>query len=324
MNSPNIQSGIDTVLSAKDKRYPCHVNRISQLDDPCLRRLYYYRHDWDKAKPTELSLQGIYETGNILEPVISRIISETGEATSPKWRIVGTQTTTNDSLLKEHQISGTIDGFLQIRNEGEQWQTIGVVDIKTVNPNIYQTLTDYQSLGRYFWTKKWRGQLMLYSLAHNLGRCFLLLVNKTNLYDMRLLDFEVDMAYCDELLAKAKAVNKAIKTDTPPPQINNANECQRCSFFAFCSPNLKSTGDLKMIENNELAVILDRLSELETAADEYADLEKQRDALLSKGQDVICGNWMVMWKKSIKHYKEQLAKAAHDQESWSKTITKLA
>ena len=76
----DISTGLQAVLKSKKKTFPQHVNRISQLDDPCLRRLYYARHDWDKATETDDGLQGIFETGNVLEPIIERIASEYGIA----------------------------------------------------------------------------------------------------------------------------------------------------------------------------------------------------------------------------------------------------
>lgn len=316
----DIQNGIKTVLKRKKKVIQQHVNRISALDDVCLRRLYYMRHDWDKAVETEDSLQGIFETGNILEPIIERVVSEIGQSSNPLWRIVGTQTSTNDNLLKEYQISGTIDGFLQVYNEDGQWETLGVVDIKTMSPNVFPQINDYESLGRYSWTRRYRGQVMLYALAHNLENCFLLLVNKQNLYDMKLISFPVDMAYCDGLLAKAKAVNKAVETENPPAKINDPDECPKCKFFSFCCPELSTGGNLQVVDNVELETILDRMEELQPEVDEYEELQKVRDNILAKGQDLACGKWLVQWKAIEKNFKAQPAKEAFTRQEWRKTI----
>lgn len=317
----DIEKGIHEVLEPKRKAYPCHVNRISQLDDPCLRRLYYHRTAWDKATPIDDSLAGIFETGNVLEPAIERIVSEVGRASDPPWRIVGNQMPTNDKLLKEFQISGTIDGLMQIQNG--QWNTEGVIDIKTASPNVYPTITDYASLARYPWTRKYRGQLMLYSLAHNLEKCYILFVNKSNLYEMKLVEFPVDMAYCEELLQKARKVNEAVASEEPPAQINDPDECPKCAWFSYCMPNLKTGGNLKVINNEELEIVLDRLSELDPAVSEYKDLEKVRDNLLTRGQDIACGHWLVQWKCIKKHFKASPAKPEYEREEWRKTIVRV-
>lgn len=314
----DIQSGLAAVLESKKTTYPCHVNRISALDDPCVRRLYYMRHDWDKAEPTDNGLQGIFETGNLLEPIIERIVSEVGLASNPPWRIVGTQTATNDELLKQYQISGTIDGFMQVKNG--DWQTVGVVDIKTMSTNIFQTINDYSSLLKYPWTRKYRGQLMLYSLAHNLETCFILLVNKNNLYNMKLIEFPLDMDYCEGLFQKAARVNRAIKDEAPPEKLNDPDECPRCKFASLCCPDFTTGKDVQINDNAELEAILNRLEELDPQASEYAELEKQRDACLTKGTDTVCGKWLVTWKKTVTEYK---AKSAYTLDIWRKKIVKV-
>lgn len=319
----NIKTGISSVLSAKKKVYPMHVNRISALDDPCNRRLYYMRTAWDKAEPITDDLQGVFETGTILEPVIERIVSEVGLACSPRWRIVGTQTTTNDRLLKEYQISGTIDGFLQVEVDG-QWVTQGVVDIKTMSPNILPQISTYQDLLKYSWTRKYRGQLMLYALAHNYENCFILAVNKSNLFDMKLIQFQVDMEYCESLLQKAKSVNTAIETETSPEGINDPGECPKCRYCSYCCPDLKTGGNLQMIDNSELEGILDRMNELEPACDEYDELKKMRDGILREGQDIACGHWLVQWKQIQKNIKPQPAKDGTTRLEWRKTIQRVA
>lgn len=315
----DIQSGIAATLQRKKKVIQQHVNRVSAMDDPCLCRLYFMRHDWDKALETDDGLQGIFETGNILEPVIERIVSEVGQNSTPRWRIVGSQMSTNDNLLKEYQISGTIDGFLQIELNGE-WVTIGVIDIKTMSPNIYAQIHDYNSLGKYFWTRRYRGQLMLYALAHNIEQCFILCVNKSNLYNMKLVNFPLDMGYCDGLLEKAEIINKAIKTETPPEKINDPDECPKCKFFSFCCPDISTGGNLQIIDNEELEQILDNMAELESTVNRYKELQAERDGILVKGQDLACGQWLVVWKKITKQFKPQPAKEGFSREEWRKSI----
>ena len=316
----DIQSGVHAVLEAKKKTFPQHVNRISALDDPCVRRLYYMRVAWDKATPIDDSLQGVFSTGNVFEPVIERIVSEVGMASDPQWRIVGSQMPTNDKLLKEFQISGTIDGFLQVFID-DKWLTLGEIDIKTSSPNIYPRLVDYDSLSRYPWTRGYRGQLQLYSLANNMEMCYILFVNKSNLFDMRLISFPVDMTYCDGLLAKAAHVNEAIMRAVPPTAINDPDTCPKCRWFSHCAPDITTGGNLEVIDNDELQAVMDNMGDLQGAADEYKELAKTRDQMLVKGRDVACGSWLVQWTNIKKHFKAQPAKVSRETTEWRKVIT---
>lgn len=316
MSSIDLQASIASVLEKRKKIFPQHVNRISSIDDPCIRRLYFARHDWDKKSPVDTGLQGVFETGNILEPVIERIVSEVGTAGKPKWRIVGTQTPTNDDMLKAHQISGTIDGFLQIENDGK-FETAGVIDIKTMSPNIFARMHTLNDLDRFEWTKKYRGQVELYALAHNLETGYLLLVSKQNLYDMKLIEVPVDMDHCESLLRKADIVNEAIKTETLPDGINDAAVCGRCWFKSFCCPEYLTGEGVFVNDDSDMESIFDRLAELESVKKEIKALEQERDAKLVKGRDMVCGRFIVTWKEIHVHRKAQEAK---DTTQWRKNI----
>lgn len=317
----DLASGLHDILAAKKGPRPQHVNRISSLDDPCVRRLYYARAAWDKGSPIDDTLQGIFETGTILEPVIGRILSEVGEAGRPPWRIVGSQVRTRDSLLAKYEISGQIDGFLEAANGNGTWTTLGVVDIKTMSAHSFAAVREYEDLARYPWTRRWRGQLMLYALAHDLERCFILGVNKTNLYDMRLIEFPLDMEYCEGLLKKAEVVNEAIASGEPPAGVNDPDICPDCPWYAFCAPDLATGGRLTISTSEELAAVLDRLEELKATKAEIASLEAERDSMLLPSENVACGDWLVTWKKLEIHYKAQEARTV---EQWRKKIVRAA
>jgi hypothetical protein len=313
---PNIQAGLKAILDRENTTHPQHVNRISGLDDPCERRLYYARVDWDKAKPKDTGLMGVLKTGSTLEPVIERIVSEAGAASDPLWRIVGQQMPTNDDFLQKWQISGTVDGFLQtydgptVRPTQFNWLTRGVVDIKTCSPNIYPRLNCYDDLALYPWTRAWRGQLQLYAIAHDMEDCYILLVNKQNLYDMKFIHFKVDMDYVEGLLKKAERTNKAIEHRELPAQLSDPDVCPKCQWFSWCTPDIETGGNLGIVDNEELASVLDAMYLLEPHVADHKKLESQRDQMLVKGQDMVVGNWIIQWKKTINGH-------------WRKTIKRM-
>ena len=314
----NIADGLNKVLERGKKPWPSHVNRISELDDPCVRRLYYKRTAWDKAEKRNDGFQGILETGKVLEPVIERIISEAGAAADTPFRIVGSQTKTNDKLLKDYEISGSIDGFLQeYLAVQDEWKTLGVCDIKTSNPNIFANLNSYDDLMKYSWTRKYRGQLMMYALAHNVTKCYIIFVNKSNLYEMKIIEFELDFEYAESLLQKAKQVNAAVRSTVAPPKYNSPDECPKCEFRHICLPEYATGGNMKVEDNEELESILERIDSLAESKKEMSKLEKARDIILVKGQDVTVGRFLVTWKKGVTNYK---AKEAYTAETWRKKI----
>jgi hypothetical protein len=310
ITTESIQEAVSKLMAAKNRPYPQYTNRISQLDHPCERQLFYQRTAWDKASPRSPYFQGILETGTTLEPVIMRNLSEIGEAHDPKFRIVGQQMPTNDKFLKDLEISGSIDGFFQqMVCEGLpsqsgaidcrwMWKTVSVCDVKTSDPNVFRSLSDFDSLGKYAWTRSYRGQLSLYAIAHNLEWCTLIFVNKSNLWDVKLIHFQVDMEYVERLLKKAERINLAVACNEPPEGINNPDTCPNCPFFSWCAPDFTTGGNLKIVDDTELEAVMDRMGELSEANEEYEDLKKQRDEMLVKGQDVAVGRWLVTWKQA--------------------------
>lgn len=314
--------GITTVLGRLKKRFPQQANRLSNLDDPCERRLYYRRAEWDKAATVDDGLQGIFETGNRLEPIIMEILGEIGRASNPPWRIVGNQQPVKDSLMLRYQITGTIDGILQRRiPEAAPWANVAVCDVKTMSPHVFAAINSYEDLGKYPWTRSYRGQLMGYALGMNLTDCVIIAVNKSNLYDIKAIEFPLDLDYMDGLLEKAERVNMAVSAGTPPAGINTKAECSRCPFLGFCCPPLETGGNMEIVDNPELEAILEALDRLEASADQYSALEKERDALLQQGKDVCVGRFKVSWKK-VEGTRKPSAGGSYSY--WRKSIEKIA
>ncbi len=293
----NVQAGIDKILESKKKPRPITANHCSSLDDPCLRRLYYRRTAWELATPVDSGLAGIWATGSKLEPVIENIINEVGLNSTPRWRIIAKQIETRDTLFDEHQITGTIDGLFQVEIDGK-WTTLGVADIKTMSGNIYPNINCYADLDRYPWTRGYKGQLQLYSLAHNYEQCFIIAVSKQNLYNIKIIQFPVDFAYCDRLLVNAKIVNEAVFLDSPPGKRNHPDQCTDCQFAALCKPEYATGGDISIEVCAELEEILLKLEGFDLARKKIKELESRRDFLLVKGKDIVVGEYMVTWKQA--------------------------
>jgi len=317
---PDIQEALDVYLEKQKDVYPCRVNRISQIGHECERFLYYSRHNWKDQVPPNNRLQGAFSTGNILEPVIERIISEVGASAVPAFRIVGAQTPTDDRLLNNFQISGSIDGFLQVKGH-QDWFTAGVVDIKTSSPNVFATLDGVESLSRYAWTKRYIAQLTLYALAHNQEHCVLLFVNKSNLYDMKLIGWQLDMGFAESLLQKAKRVNEALEKDEPPEKVNDPNICKGCQFEHICIPEFTVGDGVAISTDEDLEALLIRREELSETSKEARAVDRQIDKKLEAygHKQLVAGDFIILWKSGVRHIK---AADAHKVETWSKKIIK--
>lgn len=312
-----ISENIQTLVSKNRKPMPCRSNRASALGDPCIRKLVYMRTAWDKALPPSESLAGIFETGNRLESVIERILSEAGQSANPRWRIVGAQISIKDNLLEQYEISGHIDGILQTEESG-QWDNLAVVDIKTSSPHVFASLDGIESLEKYPWTAKYIAQLSIYALGLNLEKCCLIFIDKSNLFSAKTILWDLDYGYAEELLAKAKAINKHVNEGTLPDKINRPDICGRCEFAAYCMPELAGTGNMIINDDSELADMLQRRGELEPAKKEFDAIESTLKKRLVEGQDIICGQFAIEWQQ-----KERKAYQVPAANYWQKKITHL-
>ncbi len=305
----NLAPAIAKVMATKKRAYPCHVNRISSMGHPCERYLYHCRVDWDKAKTIPDSLQGVFMQGHTLEPIlVAHFNLELGPACDPPLRIVGQQVTTADSLLAEYEISGSIDGFLQRRESRgsddngatyTKWETFAVVDIKTAGQNPYRGYFDLQSLYTHTWSTGYIAQLMLYSFAHNLDKCVLFFVDKSNIYaNWKCVEFDVDLGYVEELLQKAGRVNEAVKAKMPPlDRINRPDYCKECRFAHICMPDLHIGTETKIITSPDVIGAVKEHMRLKPLKSQAVAAEKRMKETLVAGQNAVAGDYMLEWSR---------------------------
>ena len=312
-----IEKSVEEILGEKRGNRPCHTNRCSQLGDPCERRLFYHRTAWDRAVPISTGLAGIFETGNELEPLVERHLSEIGSRAKPRFRIVGQQQTTRDALFDAHKISGTVDGFLQVQTDN-QWRTVAVVDIKTANPMIFESLDGVDSLSNYPWMAKYRAQLMLYALAHDLEWCVLVFVNKSNLWQFKTVVFPLDYGYAESLIRKADRINEAVENNEPPPKLNQPAECGRCEFAHICMPELVGSGTLEISTDEELEELLLERESLQEANKRWNQIDGILKKRLVPGTDLAVGSFVIEWIR--KQRKEMVIPAS---EYWQKKIERV-
>lgn len=295
----NLAPAIEKALEPLKKSYPCHVNRISSMGHPCERYLYHCRVDWDKSRTIATSLAGIFEQGKTLEPILmAHFNTKIGPNCDPPLRIVGQQATTADNLLAEYEISGSIDGLLQQHDAYTNlWITLAVVDIKTAGQNPYRGYCDLQSLYAHTWSTGYIAQLMLYSFAHNLEKCVIFFVDKSNIYaNWKAVEFDVDFAFIEELLQKARRVNEAVKAKTPPEtKIDRPDYCKECRFAHICMPDLEIGAETKIITSGEVIGAITEHMRLKPFGLQAVAAGKRMRDMLVPGQNAVAGPYMLEW-----------------------------
>jgi len=319
--------GVQEYLSRNTQAFPHKSNWASLLGSRCLRQLVYYRTDWNKIPNVSVELAGIFETGKFLEPHIIHIYNQIALDTHQAWRLSNTGKSISDKTLDDAQIGAATDSFVLCFYPGDgqgikgQWKREGVLEIKTLNPNIIARIHTIDDFENFPWMMKYIAQLQTYTLGLGYERGFFLLVNKANLFDHRWIEVPLDYQYAENLLQKAHAVNEHVAAGTLPDKINRPDECSRCPFNSICMPEVVSDGTCKIVVDDELEQILRDREEYAAAHKMYEAADKALGNRLVKGQDIICGSFSISWKEITVNYK---AKPASTMTQYRKKIVNTA
>ena len=265
-----LQEGNAKYLATTTSEYRPKSHHISSVGHPCPRFLYYSIHDWEKRAEVSPSLQAIFNCGKKLEtPIICHFNEHVGPRCTPKYTIIEQQKSVSDKLMDQYNITGTQDGTLAVDTDERYVTRLGPIDGKTCSANMYRIFNEFDlnSLKRFHWTYKYIAQIMLYAFADNFPQGYLFFISKQSpFYDWKIIPVPVDFGYIDEILARVKHVNECLEMEEEPERINQPFWCKTCDFEHYCMPEIVSTGDSVMNENEELQELLNRYNELKPYA----------------------------------------------------------
>lgn len=265
--SPNeILNNIDAYYNRKRRVSPCHTNRASALGDECLRSLVYMRTASDLQEPPSLTLQMIFEEGNIQEKAVVMTLMEAG------YEVIKQQ---NDFHDKELQITGHIDGKLMDKEGNTK-----LCEIKSMSPLVWNTMKTAEDLNRKPWTIKYPAQCQLYMRAENEMSCLLILKNKST-GEIKIFEIFRDDAMIERLENKARLINQHVKEGTLPERLNKRDHCSMCRFKALCNPSVVNEA-LMPIDDPELIEAFARRDELAAAHKEYSSVDRSIKSELKK------------------------------------------
>jgi len=302
-------------------------NYASRLGEACLRKLFYYRTEGQKASSWPVLAQGRMETGKQLEDLCRTLYNRIGMACCPQWRIVIPQISVNDKLITQYQIGYRPDWFLQVLEGGSggHWVTQGPCEVKTAAAHIFARLSDLDSMRTMWWMRNYIAQLTVYMLASNFDEGWFLFINKENLFDIKVIPLALDMAFAETLLQKAATVNEHVLAEIPPDKLNDASECGRCGFDSLCCPECMTGKGVEVFNDAPLIEALTYLREHaeDVKAINAAEKVVEKTVKAKQGTNLLRGDWLVTWENRPKHYKAQPAKEARVTTAWHKDVIDL-
>lgn len=286
----DIVKQLEEYKRSKQKIYPCHSNRASALGDECERRLVYMRVAWEQQLMPDVSLQYIFDEGNIQERALFDDLNAAGIVLIEQQRPFS---------WPEYQISGMIDA--RIKDNG----SIYPLEAKSMSPFIWDNINSIQDLDKYPWTKKYIAQMVLYLLMSNCEIGMFILKNKSTgkikQLNVNLSDY---LELGESLLQRAKRINDHIQAKTLPDKINDFKTCSECAFRHICLPEILAKGGIEFIDSEKLEKLLNRREELQSLSKEYTDTDKQvKEELKRYMQDkeiISIGKWVIEKKVNAK------------------------
>lgn len=246
--------------------------RASSLGDPCLRRMVYRRTQGELAADVDDVGLAIFNTGNLLEGPIRRMVEEMG------FDIERSQMS---FPRNDFNISGHIDGFIRHR----KMPVLYVLEIKTLNGTTWKQLNTFQDIAEHSrsWVSKYAAQGQIYAALSEICRwgeelpvlgVLYVLFNKWT-GQLKAIPAPLDYHMAEGLLDKAVEIEAHVKAGSLPDFIDDPEECRTCPFVGrACHPPINFSGGPTMQVIDDLDVVAD----LETVTKKEGDWKEYEEA----------------------------------------------
>ena len=250
-------------------RHPTNAprNRASSAGDECVRRLVYRRIRGADARPHGEDLQSIFDVGRETESAVVRLLEEAGVPLLERER---------EYTWPELDLAGHIDGRIETE-EGRQ-----VIDIKSMSPNIYDSVSTTENLlaSRRPWLRGYPAQMDLYiamARRESGGSEHGAIIARNKVTGrVRIIPHVLDEARLDATVLKLHTVNDHVHRHTLPERVDpGLGLCEGCAWAHVCLPDSPPITPLVLTIDSEFLSALDRRAALKTAADEYRLLDEE-------------------------------------------------
>lgn len=290
----------------KSRSHPARsvATRASSLGHPCTAYLAWQRVAGEKEELPDARLACIFAEGELQEHGVLSDLREMGYRVFEHQRSV---------YWDKFELSGHIDGWI-VTPSGEKV----LIDVKSCSPFAFvkfNTQDDIRNASQWFYVK-WLAQLQVYMLMESVDRSWIILKNKTY-GEIKVIELTLDYAYAEGLLKKAEEVKEGVhdyqargesdwrNTWLKSSRLNDAEICSECHFKSICLPEIDAGSGVQSFDDPEMADKLSRREELQAAAKEFEELDKEikEDAkrqFQTGNTHLICGNYSIIGKESTR------------------------
>lgn len=285
----------DERLNALVRLYPRSQPIASDIDPgSCMRRQVLEIVRWEDKAPIPADRQGRLQAGDDAETRGMKELREMG------YRVIKEQVTVDlrHRRTKATVLRGRLDGFIRVERDEVQ------VEVKSMNPWVFDAINRVEDLDRFWWTKKYYFQLQAYMIADNKPWSLLWLTNLAG--EWKAIPVRLDYDAAERVWSFAEAIADAVdvyrQASDLPPFTTDPLQCTRCPFFGrSCNPPIEEQG-ASVLDDPDFELQLIRRAELEPARTEYERLDKRAKDRLRLGPALqVCGEFVIEVTEQKRH-----------------------
>ena len=257
-------------LTAKEYSPP-KTNRASSLGYECIRRLVLERYSPDNKLPFPIQAYEAMREGTEQEESIVRNLSYLG------FPIIRRQ---EHVTIKESEISGKIDGFIEARGEKPI-----LIEIKTTTEFSFNKLNIIEDFHGNKWFSKYLMQVTAYMKATGQEQMMFILKDRAS-WRIKTFIYDFEPLKWARIEHKCNIVNQHVKENRIPAEgyCYSFQVCKGCPFCGYCKPGKEIVNEgFEMVEDPELQAKLDRRTEIAPIAKEFEELDETIKTPYKKG-----------------------------------------
>ena len=267
-------------LSKKITRYQRKNPILSDISD-CNRQIVYSILNWKDRPLHNATLQSRFDIGNLLEREIIIELERLGFHVMLSQMPVAV-TDRNKNILA----TGKIDGLIRYEDKKIPFE------IKTMNPNIFNSIKSIEDFEKKPHLRKYIRQLQMYLFGQNAEEGLFLLTDC--LGHWKILPMYLDYGACELILKRLETVYEHLQNKTYPDRIPYDNQvCKMCPFSHICLCDIKNQ-KAEMIESPEFEEELVRHEELRPLATEYKNIHDKIRDITKDVETVIVGTRFIL------------------------------
>jgi len=254
-----------------------HASEAGWVDD-CLRFLVAKRLYPDREELPALEMQRRYEEGKAQEVVMRHELLAAGHKVAEA----------RPMIWPDYELTGEVDDLL-VRDTD-----LFPLDYKSASTHMFYRIAKCSQPSellnsKHYWVRHYVAQLNLYDKLYEYP-CGLLLFKDKDRNVKHGIDVPMDSQYTNHILKGLEEVNNHVAKKTLPPA-EHKDICAHCGFcWTLCFDESKiHRPEVKVVEDPEWELKLNRMSEVEKVGKEYNKLLKEAKDTW-RGENVIIGD----------------------------------